>query len=655
MAKKPKKVCVIGLDCALPNSLLKYADQGALPNIDKLIKQGIMAKNGLVPYPTITPPNWTTIATGAWPGTHGITDFFVHDPGTDLHMSNTYQAFDRSYYQVENIWEAAEKAGKKSIVFNYPTSYGTKLEEGIVVGGMSNMINDWRTKDCPRTEGKFTVCADQIYSTFQYPNGGVKVEFDDAEDWANVPETEGEEDQEGEIPLSFRDSAYEMEPATWYVLAQDTSAEGYDRLSLSPTKDYNDAFCTISQGQWSDRIITTVKTKDGEEKEVSLHVKLLEFSDVLGEFRLYMTGLGEHKGWSDPPEVASEIMAASPRGDFSLRGGGLPSFRKGWIDLDTYVEASDMQNMFLADASTHLLKNKEWDLFYMHVHSTDWMYHGFMNDMDPVTERDTEKNRIAQEAEKNIYISVDRLVGSVVEAAGEESLVIIVSDHGAVADGPGPTVPALEPLIEKGLIKVLQNLEIQTYGVSNLVSTQVDWSQTKAIPQRVVHIYVNVKGRDPEGCVEPGEEYEQVRQEVIDTLSTYVHPETGKRVFSMVLRREDARPFGLYGDKCGDIIYALYPWFGGQHGNILPTAEWGLGTLKATIILNGPGIKEGEMLERTIWITDLVPTICYLMDLPLPDHAEGAVIYQAFEDPDFKQKEIRELKDKLAELESQLA
>ncbi|MBW2062355.1 MAG: alkaline phosphatase family protein [Deltaproteobacteria bacterium] len=636
MANKPKKVCVIGLDCALPNSILKYVEQGALPNLEGLIKKGVMAKNGLVPYPTITPPNWTTIATGSWPGTHGITDFHVHEPGTSIHMSSTHQGFNRSDCKVENIWEAAEKAGYKSIVLNYPSSYGTKLKHGIVVGGNSNIINDWRPAECIATEGKFSVCADQVYSTILYPLGGVKVEFDYAEDWENAPESKGEEDQEVEATLPFSDSLYEMAPTTWHFLVQDTSGEGYDRFTLSPTKDFKDAFCTLAPGQWSQKIITTVKTKEGQDKEVSFHVKLLDLSNDLGSFRVYMTGLGEHQGWSDPPEVAKEICDHSPESDFSLRGGGLTAYRKGWIDLDTYVEAQAMQDLFLADAAVYLLSNKEWDIFYMHAHATDWQYHGFMREMDPLTESDPEKNRLAQEAEKKIYMSVDRMIGRIMEAAGKDTLFIIVSDHGAVSDGY--SMPLLEPLVEKNLIKVTGDKGIRAYGFGALYSAEIDWSETKAMPQRAVHIYVNVKGRDPDGIVEPGEEYEQVRQDIIDTLLTYVDPETGKRPFAMALRREDARPFGLYGDRVGDVIYAIYPWFGGQHGNILPTAEWGLGTLKAVIIMNGPGIKKGAMLERTIWITDLVPTICYLMDLPVPEYTEGAVIYQAFTDPNFKLK-----------------
>ena len=72
------------------------------------------------------------------------------------------------------------------------------------------------------------------------------------------------------------------------------------------------------------------------------------------------------------------------------------------------------------------------------------------------------------------------------------------------------------------------------------------------------------------------------------------------------------------------------------------------GDLFPEILLDAPaksehqsylGIKKGERLERTAWLTDLVPTICYLMNWPVPEKAEGAVIYQAFEEPDFRFKE----------------
>ena len=99
MANIPKKVMVIGLDCALPHLLEKHIAEGHLPTFKKLIDAGVMADNCLVPYPTITPPNWASIATGAWPGTHGITDFHYHQLGTTPTNYNTFQSFSSAALQ----------------------------------------------------------------------------------------------------------------------------------------------------------------------------------------------------------------------------------------------------------------------------------------------------------------------------------------------------------------------------------------------------------------------------------------------------------------------------------------------------------------------------------------------------------------------------
>jgi predicted AlkP superfamily phosphohydrolase/phosphomutase len=164
-------------------------------------------------------------------------------------------------------------------------------------------------------------------------------------------------------------------------------------------------------------------------------------------------------------------------------------------------------------------------------------------------------------------------------------------------------------------------------------------------------VYVNLKGRDPEGIVEP-EDYEKVQQEIMDALLTYRDPETGKRPVALALSKQDARILGLYGDRIGDVIYAINPWFGSQHGQILPTAEYGACSLKALLVFNGPGIKKGHRLQRTVWLTDIVPTICYLLDMPVPEHAEGAIIYQALKDPDANLKELKKLQDALARMET---
>jgi predicted AlkP superfamily phosphohydrolase/phosphomutase len=172
----------------------------------------------------------------------------------------------------------------------------------------------------------------------------------------------------------------------------------------------------------------------------------------------------------------------------------------------------------------------------------------------------------------------------------------------------------------------------------------IDWSRTRAVVQRSSYVYVNLKGRDPHGIVEPGEEYERVRDGIIAAFYDYTDPATGKKPFTLALRKEDARVLGLHGDRIGDVVFAMGNDWGGQHGNFLPTAEFGLGQVKGLLIMAGPGVKQGVRLERTVWLTDLVPTICYLAELPIPKDTEGAIIYQALENPDAQLEELQKIR-----------
>ena len=64
-----------------------------------------------------------------------------------------------------------------------------------------------------------------------------------------------------------------------------------------------------------------------------------------------------------------------------------------------------------------------------------------------------------------------------------------------------------------------------------------------------------------------------------------------------------------------------------------------MGDLHGLFALSGPGVKKGHVLERNVSLKDLVPTVCNLMDLPVPADCEGAVVYQALDDPDAPLKE----------------
>ncbi len=657
MANTPKKVAVIGLDCAEPHLIEKHIKDGYLPTFKKLIEGGVIADNCLVPYPTITPPNWASIATGAWPGTHGITDLHFHKPGTTPSNANIYQSWGSEHCLAEFLWDAADKIGKKSIVLNYPDSWPTKMKNGIIVGGKGLSIGEYR-EGMQGMGYKASFCNDQLITTGIYPRA-IRSIFNTAKGWKNLPK--GEADPlELEARVNFRSAEEKPPEANWYVLARQSGNSSYDRVTLSPTRDLKASFCTLGKGEWSPKITTNIKMADGSEREVFFRCKLVELSDDAEDMRLYLSPMGTTSGWSNPPEIASELTSEL---GILAPGGGILGYVVGWYDLDTYVEINEYYTQWLADAASTLLGKHEWDLFFMHAHSPDWSYHVILTDMDPNITKDEARRNAAWDAHLKIYQAQDRMIEQILKVLDKDTLVILASDHGAVPDGApfdayglltsaGLTVmeeSQAAPIVPDSVQGRGEGLQQESRGVYLIP----DASKSKCFPQRSIYIYINLKGRDPEGIVDP-KDYQKVQQEIIDALLTYVDPATGKRPVALALAKQDARILGLYGDRIGDVVCALYPWFSGQHGNILPTAEWGVGSLKGLLTFTGPGIKKGYRLERNVSLVDIVPTICYLTDLPLPAQAEGAIVYQALKDPDFKAKELNKLKDGLARMETAL-
>ena len=306
MANVPKKVAVIGLDCALPHLVEQHIAEGHLPTFKKLIEGGVIADNCLVPYPTITPPNWACIATDAWPGTHGITDFHVQEVGGPLDSTNVKQAFNSEGVNAEFMWDAMDKAGKKCIVLNYPGAWPSHMKNGIVVGGTGLAVGENRDGRL-QMNSRVTLCHDQLVTTGIYPSS-IHGKFEDADGWENAPDM-GEDPMEMEFNLRFPGAKDAMAPTTWYVLARQTGNDGYDRVTLSPTKNFNDAFCTLAVGEWSPKITTKLKLADGSEREGFFRCKLVELSDDAEDFRLFLTAIGNISELASPPEVAKQIVS----------------------------------------------------------------------------------------------------------------------------------------------------------------------------------------------------------------------------------------------------------------------------------------------------------------------------------------------------------
>ena len=658
MWERPKKVVILGLDAPISPRLYQYCKAGKLPALARFISHGVWANNAMVPLPTITPSNWASISTGAWPSSLGVTDFNVHYPGDPL--DRTHCCFYSGDVKAETVWNAIARAGKKSVIINYPTSWPPVLKDGIQIGGAGVEVNQWfwpagafsSVSDKPPSNvdsdvvfgfaqhgveagspGQAPRCSlsyERIFVTKPFESKAPQTSFQrsgqgqpdvitlkEAEGWGNMPPAK----RALEALLVVRPSSglYRMPRPAWHMLVLDTEGDGYSTVLICDKKDAASPMAVLKEGQWSEIIRKVFSTEAGP-KKAGFAMKLLRLTPDAQDLRIYHSAICALDGWSYPESLAAEIQ--SEKG-LPYPENGFTAFDRGWFDTDTLLEIGEFELNFWIDACSHILKNKPWDLFMMQYHAPDHAWHSISWLMDPATAKDEAQWKHYQEVELAIYEKCDRLASSIFACTNEdETVYALISDHGAKAtNGPFPDLQKI--LQEAGLLVTSED-------------GSIDWSKTRAVGQRSVYVYVNLKGRDPDGIVEPGDEYRQVQEEVIRALTEYVDPVSGRKPILFALKKRDARFINIYGDYVGDVVFAISEYFGGQHGSFLPTAEWGLGSLRGVFALSGPGVRKGVELERNVWCLDLIPTICYLTGWPMPSDAEGAIVFQALEDPDPK-------------------
>lgn len=623
MSIKAKRAALIGYDCAIPKRLEALLAEGGLPNFRAFMAEGSFIPEGYN-LPTVTPPSWATICTGAYPRTHGVEDYYYYLEGNSLEHKKTCQAFGSEILTAQTIWDAWDKAGKKCIVVNYPMSWPSKMENGIMVmgQGLSPAETRWPLLG---NEHKEFLASESVISTDFY-HMGVQSRFDDAKGWKNLPECD--EPLEMVVKMNFKESIEPVEDQVWYGLTWESGDDGFDTFALCPDRDYSKAFFTIKVGQWSEAVQHdfTVQADKRNEKG-TFRCKLITLSDDAEDFKLYVSGVTGHMGFVAPASAAQQIDLSK---QIAANDIGLVAYLHGVIDTDTVCELAGFHSDWLYNTVECLFKaNADWDLFYMHSHPIDWFYHGWLHEIDSPDEKLRQR---ARNMERRIYEIEDRLLGRLMKLLGDETVVCVCSDHGATPIGP--ILNTAEALKQAGLCsyepKKSENYW-DIYEETEGFNYVLDVTKSQAVPQRYMFVYVNLEGKYPGGIVK-AEDYEKVRDQIIDALLDYKHPDTGERPILLAVRKEDARVFGMGGAQAGDVVYALKPEYMAEHGYGFPTGESGCGSLKNLLMFRGPNIKKGYRYERPRWLADIVPTLCYITGNPVPNDTEGGVIYQIMEE-----------------------
>lgn len=178
----------------------------------------------------------------------------------------------------------------------------------------------------------------------------------------------------------------------------------------------------------------------------------------------------------------------------------------------------------------------------------------------------------------------------------------------------------------------------------------IQWDKTKAYftSQFSQGININLKGREPQGIIEPGKEYEQLRDRIIRELYRLKDPHTFENVIDEVFRGEDIF-FGEYVHHAPDIIFIPHDYTYLLEPNKRPTwdcichAHDGYPVFShhdpyGIFLINGPSIKCGRKVKN-INIFDIVPTVLKILDIPVPHDMDGRVLYKIFEDDDYYSSE----------------
>lgn len=666
MATK-RRVIWLGLDGSSIGFYRRFVEAGKLPTFARLMREGVYSDSLPVP-PVDTPTNWTALQTGAHAGTTEIVSFFTHVPGTPLNAAHSN--LDSRRVKAEFIWEAAERQGKSCIVLNWPCSWPSRLQRSVQVNGTGPLTASWRI-EFPRIYARGTIGRERRLDPGQRRVRNRMVQdapLVPTTDWANTPPSHQQ-------PLGFSFSLLGTDRYSWSeiglrVLADDGSAalgddayvyhaliidsagQGYDRVLVSKSRDGSRLVANLGVGDWSDwasdwfdrdRVVAQLLPIEQERVEGVFKFKLLTLSADATTIGLYRTDIWQADGWSQPKEVAAELRSVC--GPFT-EGLELPSPPSVLFDdWDTYRESLYQSVDWYADAAKHLTSTRDWDLLAVQLHIQDGINHTLARDITPEDwDYDEEAAARAWTSYEAAYVASDRLLGRLIAECGDENTVVcVVSDHGAL-----PTLREClfsSALVKDGLMAYVHDPATGKW--------RVDWTRSKVFPRRG-HVWVNLKGRDPDGIVDPAD-FESVREQTIRSLMSVFDEKTGRSPFLSVLRKEDAVIYGNWGDKVGDLITFFAPTYadsdkdyaaldsdpsttpacgptdiGCAHNPYMPNATFSIWHNSAVFFLMGPGVRQGYTRRAPITQVDVCPTLCHILGIDPPRDCEGMIASDMF-------------------------
>ena len=666
------KIIILGVDGFEPSLAKKFMDQGKMPNLKKFVERG-SAREDLVllgGVPTVTPPMWTTLATGAYPATHGITAFFSAHPEKFGYI--TY-ALDSTQCLAEPMWNVSAEAGKKTLVWHWPGSSWPPTSDSpnlhVVDGAQPGAVN----MGVALIDHEGMITADEtieklVFSAYDAPNnpgvGCVITDLDVEEEHLDMSKKIGvaglatinnkmevakvyldESDSEveimGKMNLDITNSP--IKPAAGWANAPEGAKEFtmltskgyvrrpclilknndgiYDRVAIYKSKKSTEPMIVLGKDIYVPEFIDETIVKE-EVKMSNRALRILELAEDGSRLRLWVSSAYDidKDVLFHPKTFYREIID---------NVGYVPPISSATGSVEEFVEklvvpSWDFYCQWQADSLKYAMENG-FEVIFSHLHNVDLMGHQMWHFG---RHRDDWGNdeKFYQSMFERIYIQTDNYLGNFLPYLDEDWSIIITSDHGLITEEN--KTPGLGEVRINGTFMVEKGYTVLKKDENGNPIGEVDWSKTKAVANRACHIQINEKGRFPTGIVDPKDK-EALVEKIIDDLYEYRDPETGRRLIALALKNRDAAVLGMDGDRCGDIVYFMAEGFNIIHADSLPTQHGYFDTSVSPIfIAAGHGIKEGYTITRHIRQVDVAPTVAALTGLRMPRECEGAPAYQ---------------------------
>lgn len=384
-----------------------------------------------------------------------------------------------------------------------------------------------------------------------------------------------------------------------------------------------------------------------------------------------ISGLGtpSYVTYTHPPELSEKLNAAGYRVNKTVFYA--PGKEEAWLDEIYAITATHAQQ------AVRLMGEAAWDFFMVVVRDSDEICHYFWRYMDEShPQHDPDAPPRFKNAIRDYYHFVDEWVGRLVAAAGRDTNIVVMSDHGAgpqykdvflnewlwqrgwlkLKGDPAGVKSRLLPrlgLTRKNISDTLTRLHLHRLEVMIKkvlgdriqvlprddrpeLTTAVDWSQTQAYSFGYYgQIFINLKGREPEGIVADGPAYDELRAEIVRGLKELVDPADGRPVVSQIYLKE-ALYHGPHTAEAPDILAVMRDFtyitrkgyeFAQQRGVLFAepyTHESGSHRLEGILVAAGPDIATNSYFPEC-GIADLTPTLLQLLDCPIPQMMDGQI------------------------------